>query len=172
MEKKNQKLQTRYFVLNTLAVSILLVSNSTYALQALDDTSMRDVNAQDGLNVNLDFKELNVGTFFWQDNAGRGSAGKATDTTLRAEAENFKIQSHSSSPTVRPNINIQMNTGSESNKAGLDFNLKVAPVLISMNKFKVCDSTACGSPVGDIAIQTNSDTSISFLCTRQKKITH
>ena len=162
MEKKNQKLQTRYFVLNTLAVSILLVSNSTYALQALDDTSMRDVNAQDGLNVNLDFKELNVGTFFWQDNAGRGSAGKATDTTLRAEAENFKIQSHSSSPTVRPNINIQMNTGSESNKAGLDFNLKVAPVLISMNKFKVCDSTACGSPVGDIAIQTNSDTSISF----------
>lgn len=162
MEKKNQKLQTRYFVLNTLAVSILLVSNSTYALQALDDTSMRDVNAQDGLNVNLDFKELNVGTFFWQDNAGRGSAGKATDTTLRAEAENFKIQSHSSSPTARPNINIQMNTGSESNKAGLDFNLKVAPVLISMNKFKVCDSTACGSPVGDIAIQTNSDTSINF----------
>ena len=59
MEKKNQKLQTRYFVLNTLAVSILLVSNSTYALQALDDTSMRDVNAQDGLNVNLDFKEVN-----------------------------------------------------------------------------------------------------------------
>ena len=58
MEKKNQKLQTRYFVLNTLAVSILLVSNSTNALQALDDTSMRDVNAQDGLNVNVDFNEL------------------------------------------------------------------------------------------------------------------
>ena len=107
MEKKNQKLQTRYFVLNTLAVSILLVSNSTYALQALDDTSMRDVNAQDGLNVNLDFKELDVGTFFWEDKAGRGSNGKTGDTTLRAEAENFKIQSHSSTPTVNPNIDIR-----------------------------------------------------------------
>lgn len=162
MKKNNQRLQTRHFVLTTLAVSVLLISHSTYALQALDDTSMRNVNAQDGLHVNLDFKELNVGTFFWEDNAGRGSAGKTADTTLRAEAENFKIQSHSSTPTVRPNIDIQMNSGSQSNKTGLDFNLKVAPVLISMNRFKVCDTTACGSPVGDIAVQTNSDTSISF----------
>lgn len=162
MEKKNQKLQTRYFVLNTLAVSILLVSNSTYALQALDDTSMRDVNAQDGLNVNLDFKEVNAGTVFWEDNAGRGTAGKSADTTLRAEASNFKIQAHSSTPTINPNINILMNSGSQANKTGLDFNLTVAPVLISMNQFKVCDTSACGNSVGDLAVQTNSNTSIAF----------
>lgn len=162
MKKNNQKLHKQYFVLTTLAASVLLVSHPCYALEALDDSSMRSVNAQDGLHVNLDFKELNVGKFFWEDNAGRGSAGKSADKTLRAEAENFKIQSHSSTPTVRPNIDVQMNTGSQSNKTGLDFDLNVAPVLISMNKFKVCDAAACGSPVGDIAVQTNSDTSISF----------
>ncbi|KXZ71111.1 DUF6160 family protein [Acinetobacter venetianus] len=162
MKKNNQKLHKQYFVLTTLAASVLLVSHPCYALEALDDSSMRSVNAQDGLHVNLDFKELNVGKFFWEDNAGRGSAGKSADTTLRAEAENFKIQSHSSTPSVRPNIDVQMNTGSEANKTGLDFDLKVAPVLISMNKFKVCDSASCGTPVGDIAVQTNSDTSISF----------
>ena len=131
-------------------------------MQALDDKSLSNVNGQDGLHVNLDFKELDVGTFFWEDKAGRGSNGKTGDTTLRAEAENFKIQSHSSTPTVNPNIDIQINSGSQANKSGLDFDLEVAPVLISMNKFKVCDSAACGSPVGDIAVQTNSNTSISF----------
>ena len=91
MKKNNQKLHKKYFVLTTLAASVLLVSHPCYALEALDDSSMRSVNAQDGLHVNLDFKELNVGKFFWEDNAGRGSAGKSADTTLRAEAENFKI---------------------------------------------------------------------------------
>ncbi len=162
MKKNNQKLHKKYFVLTTLAASVLLVSHPCYALEALDDSSMRSVNAQDGLHINLDFKELNVGKFFWEDNAGRGSAGKSADTTLRAEAENFKIQSNSSTPSVRPNIDLQMNTGSEANKTGLDFDLNVAPILISMNKFKVCDAASCGTPVGDIAVQTNSDTSISF----------
>lgn len=162
MKKNNQKLQKGRFVLNTLAASVLLVSHSVYALQALDDKSLSNVNGQDGLHVNLDFKEVNVEKFFWEDNAGRGSSGKTADTTLRAEGENFKIQSHSSTPTVNPNIDIQMNNGSQSGKTGLDFNLTVAPVLISMNKFKVCDTTGCGSPVGDIAVQTNSDTSISL----------
>ncbi|ENX34479.1 hypothetical protein F889_01761 [Acinetobacter colistiniresistens] len=162
MKKNNQKLHKECFVLNALAASLLLISHSAYALQELDDRSLSNVNGQDGLHVNLDFKEVNVGTFFWQDNAGRGSAGKTTDTTLRAEGENFKIQSHTSTPTVNPNVDIKLNSGSQAGKTGLDFNLKVAPVLISMNKFKVCDTTACGSPVGDIAVQTNSDTSISF----------
>ena len=137
MEKNNQKQQTGRFVLNTLAASVLLISHSVYALEALDDNSLSNVNGQDGLHVNLDFKEVNAGTVFWEDNAGRGTAGKSTDTTLRAEASNFKIQAHSSTPTINPNINILMNSGSQANKTGLDFNLTVAPVLISMNQFKV-----------------------------------
>lgn len=162
MEKNNQKQQTGRFVLNTLAASVLLISHSVYALEALDDNSLSNVNGQDGLHVNLDFKEVNAGTVFWEDNAGRGTAGKSTDTTLRAEASNFKIQAHSSTPTINPNINILMNSGSQANKTGLDFNLTVAPVLISMNQFKVCDTLACGDSVGDLAVQTNSNTSFAF----------
>lgn len=162
MKKNNQKQQTGRFVLNTLAASVLLISHSVYALEALDDNSLSNVNGQDGLHVNLDFKEVNAGTVFWEDNAGRGTAGKSADTTLRAEASNFKIQAHSSTPTINPNINILMNSGSQANKTGLDFNLTVAPVLISMNQFKVCDTSACGNSVGDLAVQTNSNTSIAF----------
>ncbi len=160
--KNNKNYQRPVFRLTVLVISLYAVQSSVYAMQALDDKSLSNVNGQDGLHVNLDFKELDVGTFFWEDKAGRGSNGKTGDTTLRAEAENFKIQSHSSTPTVNPNIDIQINSGSQANKSGLDFDLEVAPVLISMNKFKVCDSAACGSPVGDIAVQTNSNTSISF----------
>ncbi len=51
MEKNNQKQQTGRFVLNTLAASVLLISHSVYALEALDDNSLSNVNGQDGLHV-------------------------------------------------------------------------------------------------------------------------
>ena len=111
--KNNKNYQRPVFRLTVLVISLYAVQSSVYAMQALDDKSLSNVNGQDGLHVNLDFKELDVGTFFWEDKAGRGSNGKTGDTTLRAEAENFKIQSHSSTPTVNPNIDIQINSGSK-----------------------------------------------------------
>lgn len=163
MKKNNQKPEKKYFALNTIAASLLLMSHSALAMQELDDKTLSNVNGQDGLNIDLGFKEVKVDKLYWEDNAGRGSNGRSNDPTLRAEVGNFKISSNSSTPTLNPNANIKMNAGSQSNQTGLDFNLTVAPVLISMNKFKVCDTTACGNPVGDIAVQTNSDTSIHLI---------
>ena len=163
MKKNNQKLKKKYFVLNTIAANLILISHSALAMQELDDKTLSSVNGQDGLNIDLGFKDVKIDKLYWEDQAGRGSNGRSSDPTLRAEVENFKISANSSTPTVNPNVNIKMNAGSQSNQTGLDFNLTVAPVLISMNKFKVCDTVACGNAVGDIAVQTNSDTSIHLV---------
>ena len=55
--KNNKKYQRPVFRLTVLVISLYAVQSSVYAMQALDDKSLSNVNGQDGLHVNLDFKE-------------------------------------------------------------------------------------------------------------------
>ncbi|ENU85545.1 hypothetical protein F973_02184 [Acinetobacter sp. CIP 102129] len=160
--KKNKKMTG--FVMTTLAVSLMLASHSAFALQSLDDRALRSVNGQDGISINTSFDEVNVKQLYWEDNAGRGSAG-ATNDQLRAVAEGFKItQSNSSSLT--PGTSYKINGGSHADgKVGLDLSISTNPSLITIDNFKVCDTEAsqnCNAPIGNMAIQTSSVIDIDF----------
>lgn len=95
-------------------------------MQSLDDSALRQINGQDGISINTSFDEVNVKQLYWEDNAGRGSAG-ATNDQLRAVAEGFKItQSNSSSLT--PGTSYKINGGSHADgKVGLDLSISTNP---------------------------------------------
>lgn len=136
MKKNNQNHKLVYFTLNTLAASLLIASHSAYAMQSLDDSALRQINGQDGISINTSFDEVNVKQLYWEDNAGRGSAG-ATNDQLRAVAEGFKItQSNSSSLT--PGTSYKINGGSHADgKVGLYLSISTNPSLITIDNFKV-----------------------------------
>ena len=78
MKKNNQNHKMAWFALNTLATSMLLI-NSAYALQSLDDSALRSVNGQDGVYISTSYDEVNVDKFYWQDNAGIGSSSRTNN---------------------------------------------------------------------------------------------
>lgn len=161
---KNKKLNHRTinFALNTLAASMFFISHSAYALQALDDSAMRSVNGQDGVHIETTYDNINVDQFFWQDNAGRGSAD-AAGTTLKAVANNFRIQKNALGDQL--GTNYKLNTGSNGNKTGLDIELSSNPSLITIDSFQICDTNRCSSDIGNLAIQTTSPLDLKFKTT-------
>ena len=44
-----------FFALSVLSTSLILLSQSIYALQALEDQDLRAVNGQDGLHINTTY---------------------------------------------------------------------------------------------------------------------
>ncbi|HNH43432.1 MAG TPA: hypothetical protein PK633_04985, partial [Agitococcus sp.] len=55
--------KTRQFSLTILSLSILL-AQSCYALQVLEDNDLRDVEGQDGLDVNISYSEADIGNMY------------------------------------------------------------------------------------------------------------
>jgi len=173
MKKNNQNHKMAWFALNTLATSMLLI-NSAYALQSLDDSALRSVNGQDGVYISTSYDEVNVDKFYWQDNAGIGSSSR-TNNNLQATAENFKIQSTNANVSSLPvanrtpgtdyKINIGSGLGADAGKTGLDLAISTNPSLITIDKFQICDTEStqrCSAPIGNMAIQTSSVIDISF----------
>ncbi|OTG65589.1 DUF6160 family protein [Acinetobacter silvestris] len=149
------------FILNTLTLSMIFMSGSTYALEALGDGELRNVNGQDGVHISTTFKEANIDTLYWTDNVGRGTPG-ATDSRLTTIADTVKIQ-QSNALSVPLGMDYKINLGSEGNKTGLDFNLAVAPLLLTADSFRICDVTGyCSDKIGNIAVQTTSDLNVGL----------
>ena len=149
------------FILNTLTLSMLFMSAPTYALEALDDSGLRNINGKDGVYIQTTFKEADIDTLYWMDNAGRGTAG-ATDSRLMTTADTVKIQ-QSNILNIPLGLDYKINLGSEGNKTGLDFDLAVKPLLLTIDSFRICDMTAyCSDKVGNVAIQTTSDLNVGL----------
>lgn len=163
MKYNNQK---RQFILNTLAFSLLLIQSPSFAMQAMDDGALRGVNGQDGIHVSTTYDQVNVEQFYWEDNAGRGS-NAATNSTLRAVANGFKVQ-QSNASTLGLGTDYKINVGSTggvTGKTGLDLELTSNPSLITIDSFAICDTESaqrCSDPIGNLAIQTSSVIGIQF----------
>ncbi|MCH7332058.1 DUF6160 family protein [Acinetobacter modestus] len=163
MKKNNQSHKTTCFTMTTLAMSLMLASHSAFALQSLNDSDLRNVNGQDGVQIATTYDAVDVQQFYWEDDAGRGSNG-ATNTKLRAIAEGFKIR-QSNASALALGTNYKINIGSDAGKSGLDLDLSSNPSLITVDAFKICDTEAtarCSEPVGTLGIQTSSAIGLNF----------
>lgn len=154
------------FILNTLAFSLWVMHVPAYALQALDDGDLRNVNGQDGVNIEATLKEANIKTLYWTDQTGRAEAD-ATSQALTATADTVKIQKNSvASPSDPLTANLKLNMGSTSGQAGVNLDLSLSPVLMTVDSFRVCDSdpsgARCSAKIGNLAIQTSSNTIIGL----------
>ena len=156
---KNKKQNHEHgFILKTLAVSVMLLSGSAHALQAMDDSDLRSVNGQDGVSISTTFDEVNFDKLYWTDQVGRGTSGTNLKQELTALAENIKI-SKSNVASVTPGADLKLNTGSEVGKTGVDLKLAINPMLLTVDKFRICNSDdgGCSPEIGNLAIQTTSD---------------
>ena len=163
MDIKKQQHGKR-FILNTLALSLLAIHAPVYALQALDDSDLRNVNGQDGVHIEASLKEANIKTLYWTDQVGRAEAD-ATSQALIATADTVKIQ-QSNTSTDPLKADIKLNMGTAAGKTGVNLDLSLSPMLMTVDSFRVCDSdpsgARCSAKLGNLAVQTASNTSIGL----------
>lgn len=159
MKIEKQKYQ-KGFVLTALAFSICVAHSSAFALQAMDDSDLRNVNGQDGIHVETSLKEANIKTLYWNDQVGRAESN-ATSQSLTAVADTVKLQKSniSTSPLT---ADLKLNMGTENGKPGVNLDLNVSPLLMTINSFRICDGdpngSRCSAGVGSLAVQTTSNT--------------
>jgi len=160
------------FTLSVLSLSILLVQSS-YALQMLEDSDLRDVEGQDGLDINVSYSQADIGNMYWEDLAG--TATGTSEQTLRASANTVKIRDNKPADGLTLGGRYQMDIGSNGSKTGLYLKTTLNPFTLSVDSFSICDtqSTPTCDPsgasgvyngaVGSLAVQVDSPMQIEFV---------
>lgn len=155
--KKNKKYQKPIFQLTVLAVSLYIANSPVFAMQELNDTAMRQVDAQDGIYINTAYDNLNIDRLYWEDKAGL-PLGTA-ETSLRAYAEGIAITGNNLGTTY------QIQTGTNvSGKAGIDLKIESRYGTISADSFRLCDAagTSCDTSVGGLTVQSTENATLHF----------
>lgn len=162
MTKRN--LDMRYFALTALAGSILCLNQATYALQAMADHDLRQIDGQDGISINTQYGNIDIDELYWEDKAG--TAGNA-EIALKASAKGVKIRKNTNySPTYELGTEYKINVGANADgQTGIDLKITSQPSTISVDNFEICEGATCESINGRLAIQTGSPIDISLITT-------
>ena len=143
--------------LTVLAMSLCAVNMSAHALQAMDESALRAVNAQDGLMLDTQYDSLNIDKLYWEDKTGVG----ADDTAVRAYANNIAITGSNLGTTYKINAGSDTGTG----KAGLDFSIESRYGTVSADSFALCDGAGnnCGDSIGGLTVQSTENAVLHFI---------
>ncbi len=143
--------------LTVLAMSLCAVNMSAHALQAMDESALRAVNAQDGLMLDTQYDSLNIDKLYWEDKTGVG----ADDTAVRAYANNIAITGSNLGTTYKINAGSHTGTG----KAGLDFSIESRYGTVSADSFALCDGAGdnCGDSIGGLTVQSTENAVLHFI---------
>ncbi|MFO1374554.1 MAG: hypothetical protein U1E99_08200 [Agitococcus sp.] len=162
--------KTRQFSLTILSLSILL-AQSCYALQVLEDNDLRDVEGQDGLDVNISYSEADIGNMYWEDSVGTATTG-APEQALRASANTVKIRDLKPADGLTLGGRYQVDIGSNGTRTGLSLKTTLNPFTLSVDSFSICDLSAVCDPsgasgayngtVGSLAVQVDSPMQIDI----------
>jgi hypothetical protein len=156
MQHNNKKAQPT-LRLTVLAMSLCAVNMSAHALQAMDESALRAVNAQDGLMLDTQYDSLNIDKLYWEDKTGVGDA----DTAVRAYANNIAITGSNLGTTYKINAGSDTGTG----KAGLDFSIESRYGTVSADSFALCDGAGnnCGDSIGGLTVQSTENAVLHFI---------
>jgi hypothetical protein len=168
--KGNQK-NAQKFALTALAASILLLSESSYALQALDDHQLSRIDGQDGIDISTTYSQADIDQLYWEDTAGLATG--TVEQTLRATASAVKIRDTNLADGLSLGTRFKVDMGSNGTQAGINLDIISNPSTISVDNFAVCDTagtpvcdTSGANPyagkVGGLAIQSASPINILF----------
>lgn len=157
MQKHTKQQSLPSFRLTLLAISLFSLNNSAFAMQELNEQSMRQVDGQDGLIVNTQYDSINIDRLYWEDKAGMATG---VDTALRGYADGVSITGADLGTTYKINAG-----SSAANKAGMDFKIESRYGTIKADSFKICDAagTGCGDSIGGLAIQSQENATLGFI---------
>lgn len=162
MIKNNKKSQTPMFQLTVLAISLYVAHSSAFAMQELNDSSMRQVDAQDGIYINTAYDNLNIDRLYWEDQAGLPvgvSPPTPSEAALRGYAEEVKITGDNLGTVY------QIQTGTNATgQAGIDLKIESRYGTISADSFRICDAagTSCDNSVGGLTVQSTENATLHF----------
>ena len=160
--KKNKKYQKPIFQLTVLAVSLSIANSPVFAMQELNDTAMRQVDAQDGIYINTAYDNLNIDRLYWEDQAGLPvgvSPPTPSEAALRGYAERVKITGDNLGTVY------QIQTGTNATgQAGIDLKIEARYGTISADSFRICDAagTSCDTSVGGLTVQSTENATLHF----------
>lgn len=173
MKRNVQPHKQRYFALSALSVSLMILSQSIYALQVLDDHDLRTVNGQDGLSIHttygnaagttgIDIKEL-----YWEDKTGNPST-IVGQQTLRASANNVQIRDSNINDGIPLGTKYEINVGGEGSSTGIDLNIQTNHSLITVDSFTICSNLGCTAndkSLGKLGIHSTTPIDLHFKTT-------
>ncbi len=157
MRTDKKIIQLPVFRLTILATSLMCIHGTAFAMQELNEQSMRQVDGQDGLIVNTQYDSINIDRLYWEDKAGTAAGN---ETALRGYADGVSITGTNLGTTYK------INTGSSAtNKAGIDLKIESRYGTIKADSFRVCDAagTDCGDSIGGLAIQSQENATLGFI---------
>lgn len=133
--------------LTLLSLSIGLANTAAFAMQELNEQTLRQIDGQDGVTISTSYDSVNIDRLYWEDKAGFSTG---VDTTLRGYADGVSITGTGLGSTIA------IDTGSNGATAGIDVNLTSNIGTVVAQSFKVCDATGttCGSTIGGLALQS------------------
>lgn len=155
----------KILTLTTLALQISLIQTS-FAMQALEDNDLRHVDGQDGIEMNLQFSQIDIDRAYWEDNTG--VAGVVPSQLLQASANTVKVRHNPDYKGGSYNLgaNLKLDMGSNGTNNGVDLKAEVQPLTFSANNFCIQTAgSACTESIGNFAVQTGSPTKIHFRTT-------
>lgn len=150
------------FQLTVLAISLYVAHSSAFAMQELNDSSMRQVDAQDGIYINTAYDNLNIDRLYWEDQAGLPvgvSPPTPSEAALRGYAEEVKITGDNLGTVY------QIQTGTNATgQAGIDLKIESRYGTISADSFRICDAagTSCDNSVGGLTVQSTENATLHF----------
>ncbi|MBK7300973.1 MAG: hypothetical protein IPI79_11925 [Moraxellaceae bacterium] len=167
---KKTKINTRSFALTTLSASMLLLSDAVFALQVLQDSDLRQVEGQDGIELTIDYTQVDINKMYWEDQAG--TATGATEQVLRAEANTVKIYDSNIGDGINLGGVYKIDIGSNGTKTGVALDATLNPFTLSVDNFAICDTASACDPsgasgayngkLGGLAIQADSALNITL----------
>lgn len=151
----------RYFNLTALASSVLLLSTGSYALQALDEQGMRQVDGQDGISLTTNYDRIDIDQVYWEDKTG---SADNTEKTLRGYANNVSITPNNVNEKLGTTIEINAGSNALKTAAGMDLKVKSTIGTIAAESFNICDGNGanCGASFGNMAIQSSTPAEFHF----------
>lgn len=144
---------------SALTIAIFMANQSAFALQAMDEDTMRRVDGRDGVIIDTQYGSLNFDRLFWEDKAGTSTNA---EVALRGYADGVSVTGANLGTTY------SINAGSSGTKTGLDFNLTSRYGTIKADSFKICDNTGSCTGVetmGGLTLQSQDNLNIRLTTT-------
>ncbi|MEC7119426.1 MAG: DUF6160 family protein [Pseudomonadota bacterium] len=144
-------------LLTMLASSVLMaLYTPAYALQALDDHDLSQVNAQDGLVIDLQYDRIDLDRVYLEDKTGLPNN---TEGTLRAYINDITVTGSDLGTTYTVDVG-----SNGTNKAGIDLDINSRYGTIAAESFNICDGNGanCGSSLGGLTIQSTENAILKF----------
>lgn len=149
--------------LSILAASLLSIQTSAFALQELNDQTLRQIDGQDGIVINTAYDSLHFDSLYWDDKAGTSAN---TERTLRNYINDVSITGTNLGSTIKVNV------GSDGTSPGLDLQVSSRLGTITAKEFKICNGTlltdcqATDTSMGAVTIQSVQDSVFNVRTTK------